>query len=466
MKLQKIAQAAAVAMIATACVGGGDDPQQVSPDPTVANVTVPSTLAPVPETIESTTTVAVATTEPEPQSLAFSSTREVGRLFRIDTLQATFTGPGSEEALGQIEPGALVQTTSARESDGALWARVRSTSEAQTDLGWVPADALVPTTDFVSVSNPTRSTELRVARRTRDSIAIVQTPGSNEQVGTLQPSEVAMHGGEVATAFTGEIYLDVIDSVSKARIGWVKASHFGSIQSSLIQNGQHEALRTRPSSSTTYGAPLENVSITTVGCNATQLSFTNPSSSLGLAVVVGTATPQGSETRGVERWGAQGGGAIFIEPGDNATVTVITRQSSTWHFAQLDEDLRAKAARNADGTLTESPASATDVQQVQLGAGSCAPSEPEPDAVDSDSYINDLTPEEREEALAFEAEQQALLEAALEEETATVDSTTSVPETTVAPDTNTTAPDTTTTAPTTTTAAPTTTTTAAPSDNS
>jgi len=180
-----------------------------------------------------------------------------------------------------------------------------------------------------------------------------------------------MHGGSEALAADGERYVDVIDPVSQTRIGWVNATKFGQIGSIKAHNQDWETVRTRRDNSITYGAPLGNISTLLVGCNATTLTFSNPSASVGLAVVLGEATPTGRAVGSREIWSAPGGGTLYVAPGDTAAITVTTGVDRTWHFAELDADLQARARRDTSGVLV-APAEALDVRTIDVAQGSCS----------------------------------------------------------------------------------------------
>lgn len=387
MKFKRSAQAVALALLVAAC--SGDEPQQASPTTTaVAEVEVTTTVPPTTQAVAAPTT-AVATTAPAPNSLAFASARDVGRLFEVAGAEATFANAGGGDAQGQIAPGTLVQATSAKNRDGALWVRVRETTGDLNNLGWLRADRLSPTSLFSVVDDPAQSGELRVARRSNDPISVVRTPGGTDEVLALQSQQVAMHGGSQALAADGETYLDVIDPASQTRIGWVRAASFSAIRSNLAQTQDHEPLRTRADRTVTYGAPLQSVSITQVGCNASRVTFTNPSVALGLAVVLGQDVPTGRMVGSQERWSAPSGGVLYVGPGDTATLTLPSDTPRTWYFAGLDEQLRAEAPRAADGTLSgaaDGPVATTRSESIFIPGGACAYIEPTPDPSEADPF--------------------------------------------------------------------------------
>ncbi len=377
MKLQRIAQAAVVALLATACTGGEE--QTTPPTSLVVESTTqaPQTTAVVP-----TTTTTVATTQaPAPATLAFASARDIGRLFEVSGTQTVYTTSQGDEAAGQVAAGSLVQATSAKVRDGEFWVRVREAAAPNTDLGWVSSTKLSPTDRAVLTSDSTKSGELRQTRRSRTPFSVVQTPGGNDEVATLASGEVAMHGGNIALASSGDTYLDVVDPTSRAAIGWIKAQDFGEIRSNIAQNQNHEALSSRPKSTIEYGAPLQVVSTSTIGCNAAQLTFLNPSVSLGLAVVLGQGVPTGTVVRGAERWSAPNGGTLYIAPGDTAVLTLVTDTPTSWFFASLDADLRAEAPRASDGSLVVADGQevpATNAQSIDLAGGTCVYVPPPP----------------------------------------------------------------------------------------
>ena len=121
MKFERIAYTAIAALLVTACSGGDE---QAAPT-TVPVVDVATTAAPIVTTSTTaapatTTTAAPATTISEvPESLAFASTKDLGRLFEADGQQNLHLTPGGDID-GAAVDGTLVQATSARNSDGTL----------------------------------------------------------------------------------------------------------------------------------------------------------------------------------------------------------------------------------------------------------------------------------------------------------------------------------------------------------
>ena len=373
MKFQRIVQAALLATL-VACSGGDDASQDAAPTTTEAVVVptvAPTTAAPTSTTAAPATAAPTTTAAEAPESLAFSSARDVGRLFEVSGTQTTYASAERETPQGSIEDGTLVQATSVRSREGALVVQVRDPS-TQESYGWLVSDALVPTSRFATSEDPSQEGELRIARRSTDPLPIVDTPGGTTVVRTLRSQEIATHGGTVAVAASGDSYLDVIDPATRTRIGWIAARSFGTLTSAVFQNQDFEGLRTRADSSVSYGAPFQTVSVVQTGCNAAQVQFTNPSVSIGLAVVFGHDVPTGQTFSTREFWTAAGGGTFYVAPGDTAVLTLLTDSPRTWYFAGLDEELRAEANRAADGSLLGEPAAATDTQQVSLPGGSCA----------------------------------------------------------------------------------------------
>ena len=422
MKFERIAYTAIAALLVTACSGG--DEQAAST--TVPVVDVATTAAPIVTTSTTaapatTTTAAPATTIAEvPESLAFASTKDLGRLFEADGQQNLHLTPGGDID-GSAVDGTLVQATSARNSDGTLWVRVRAAGGEFETLGWVPADALRPTTRNVEISNNERSGEFRGAARTlpNDQLEIMSEPSGSNVVGVFSEREIGLHGGTLTLGADGSTWVDVIDIDSRARLGWVPSNYFVPVSSIQAQNDDGADVRRRIDDDMTYGAPL-NAGTTNVGCNAVQIRFASSSASTGTAIVFGEETPVGRQSGSSVVWSAARGSSVYIEPGESVTFTFPTEFARTWYFAALDAELQAESANSSFANQDEILAS--NVQSFAIERGSCiveqAVVEENGDVDGVDPYLYSLPGDERDEALETLQEEEAANAAAIAAEEA------------------------------------------------
>ena len=457
VKLHRAAIVAGATLIAAAC--SGEEPA-AAPDTTVAvvetTVAPTTTAAPTPTTVAPTTAPAADDT---PESLAFASSRDVGRLFEIDGATQLFDGPGGD-VTATLEDGRLVQAGVARTVDGVLLAGIVDPNDPTVPLGWVEADSLRPTNQFVTSTDPSRVNQLGAAVRAsgQDSIDVASQPGGTSVVATLEHRESALFTGNSAIAADGQNWLQVASTTTSATIGWIPAGNFVDFRGVSAVDSSFEDTDRRPASGIAYGAALPPVSVATTGCNAVQIELDNPSSTLGMAFVLGNEVPSAVVGASRESWS---GSTLFVEPGDSTTITLNNSAAATWYFAALNGDFEAEADRNSRGELQGEPGSralATNVEQVFVPVGSCAfvPPPPEPDSnidYDPDAFP-DIIEESVDETLEGElgdlegSDQEGLdgepIDPALDPATATTTTTTVAPVATIA----------TTAAPTTTTVAP------------
>ena len=133
MKLHRAAIVAGAALLAAAC--SGDEPA-AAPETTVAVVeSAESPTTAAPSATAAPTTVATIEND-APASLAFASTRDIGRLFEIDGVTQLFDGPGGD-VTATLEDGRLVQAGAARNVDGSLLVGIIDPTDPTAALGWV-----------------------------------------------------------------------------------------------------------------------------------------------------------------------------------------------------------------------------------------------------------------------------------------------------------------------------------------
>lgn len=417
---RRLAALAVVAATASACSG---DPAEPTPE-LGAEATTTTTLVD-----DSTTTTAIegtdrpttettdAPSDVAPETLAFSSSSDLGRLFEVSGSVQPADAAGSDELGETIFDGTLVQATNLRSRSGVIWVRINSTEDANDVLGWVTADDLRPTTQTVERFDENRTTEFRQVSRVveDDLLEVLTAPGDGSTVATLIETEVAMHGGNSVLLPSGETWVDVVDSSTLQRRGWVPAASFRTLGSIEAKAPDGVDVARRADRDESYGGGIGTGVVSAVGCNAQQITFTGSSSTLGSAVVFGNVPPVGtpldsSNTR--FRWSSSGGSTVYLEPGQTVTFTFPSQGTKNWYFTTLGTD--GEAAHVKVGGVAQLDASgratATEVQEFRVPAGSCAPSELlEPQL---DPYIYDLPEDEREEALAAFEEELAAFEAA------------------------------------------------------
>lgn len=412
---RRLAPLALVVAVSSACSGDGEQPRvdQAAPVTTISQNT--NTDTDTTALLESPTTSAgkalSGSIDDAPQSLAFSSSSDLGRLFELEGSAAPAESAGSDTRGALLSDGTVVQATNLRASNGEVWVRINTTDLDSEVLGWVVADSLRPTTQSVERFDQDNATEFRQVSRAvvGDLLDVYANPGGlGSKTGSLLETEVAMHGGNDVLIASGDRWVDVVDSRSQQRIGWVLAGSFTTLSTIEAKASDSTDVDRRANPSTPYGSDISSGDVTAIGCNAQQITFSAVSGSRGSAIVFGNAVPTGTPLRGSTsefRWSATGGSTVYVDASETVTFTFPSRGTRTWYFTTLREDGQpayattgGTAALNASGKAV-----ATDVQEFLVDAGSCAPSELLEPTIDP--YIYDLPEDERDEALAaFELE--------------------------------------------------------------
>jgi len=409
---RRLAPLALVVAVSSACSGSADQP---APDQAGAATTTTLKDDDLTTTTHASTTVEPAPTarsiHDAPESLAFSSSLDLGRLFEIDGATSPAESVGSDSLGDLLSDGTLVQATNLRAKNGEIWVRVNTTTLDSDPLGWVQAGSLRPTTLSVERFDPDNATEFRRVSRVvvDDRLDVYSSPSSTASTtGSMIETQVAMHGGNDVLSANGDSWVDVIDPDTKQVSGWVLAESFTTLTSIEAKSPDGTDVDRRADSSSTYGGGVSNGAVTAVGCNAQQITFTATSSMLGSAIVFGNAVPTGTPLRGSAtefRWAAAGGSTVYIDAGQSVTFTFPSKGTRTWYFTTLGQDGQAAhetsngaAALNASGRAV-----AANVQEFQIFAGTCA--QPEFTQPTIDPYVYELPEEERDAAIAeFEAE--------------------------------------------------------------
>lgn len=430
MNWKRLAAPAVVLLLGAAC-SGGDAEEGASSSTSAATgreLSTPTTTQVDEVTTPSTTDSPNATM---PSQLAFASTGDIGKLFEVNasgfTVRVYSTPTVAAESIS-VNDGELVQATSAREVDEVLWVKVGSVAGDRTSLGWLTADDLRPTSESMRDDDPTLLGQFRRVASTvpDDQLGVYSTPGGlGPLVGTLNESEIALHGGGNALAPSGVSWVDVIEPSTRERIGWVEARHFSTLRSIEAKSGGGVDVDRRPDRDTTYGQALRTGSVSAIGCNATQISFTTGSAD-GTAIVFGTTVPTGRLLRGTDaryQWSASGGSTVYVDAGDTVTFTLPSGLDQTWFFAALDENLEAASEMTSAGQPVVDPNGrvvSTESQTFVVPAGSCAYVAPDEENPTIDPYLLDLPPAERDAALAA-------LEEAENQESEETETTTTIP---------------------------------------
>ena len=337
-------------LVLAGCSADAPDPEATA-GITAPDTAPPSTAARSFATPQSTTTDSVSTpsTEQEPASeppeiLAFSSSRDVGRLFEIEAPNGAVVL--AEEPEGAATPVALsdgdvVQAIDVRSRSGMLWVRVESVGVAALADGWVIADSLRETTEIAIVDDSESSGEfLQIVARSGD-VEVRSTAGdAGVVVDRRQPGEVVMHSGAVALTSTGDSMLEIVDPVSRVPVGWVGGSSVRTVRS-VVALDESGAQPQRPADPPDANeAPVLGTVAT--GCNAVQVTLTaQPGFGGGSHVLYGTGTPTGTRSPDgsmIEWSSGADEGELIIDPGTSVTVTVPSRLPQTWFFLATGRD--------------------------------------------------------------------------------------------------------------------------------
>ena len=244
-----------VALIAAACTGDGES--TATPDDGVGRsiggaeqtaTTTTTTTAPV----ETTTTTTVLA----PSTLAFSSSDDVGRLFAVSQDITAATSAGGQPDAAVVTAGTIVQASSFRDNDDAIWVRIESTAPDGPTLGWVPAAALDPTLESVFFQDDTFSRQFRQVSGSvpDDQLGVFASPGAGAPLFFLQEDAIAMHGGVTALSPSGDFWLDIVDPDSGDRTGWVEARFFSRVGGEIRDENGNDVDRS-PEDGVSYGQP-------------------------------------------------------------------------------------------------------------------------------------------------------------------------------------------------------------------
>ena len=390
----------AAALVVTACTGGDgaeQAAQQVIPDAdeqsnVARSVGTPSETT-TPPAEQSPEPAVDTTTAPQvPNSLAFASADDVGRLFSVNLDIITATNAGGEPDGTTVAEGTIIQASSLTTEDDVLWVRIESTAPGGGTIGWLPSNVLSPTTQAIEITDPAFAREFRQVASVveGDQLPILPNPGSGTPTGFLAESEIALHGGTSAIDPDGARWLDVLEPESGTRVGWVLARSLGTLGNGVIQNESGTRAASSPLDGVSYGQSVVG-GISATGCNAVQITLANPSASAGLGVVLGTTSPIGREL-GANRF-QWSGTSVFSEAGSDLTIT-IPNGGQTWFFASLNSEGQAEFSTfNEDGRAV-----ASNVQEIAVPGSACVREEP----VNLSNIYDPATPAELAAAAAID----------------------------------------------------------------
>ena len=377
MKLERIAYTAVAALLMAAC-SGGDEPTNaagVNAAQTTTTLLVEEPSNEGRDLVEQAATSTVpatpapTSTEAVPESLAFTSSRDLGRLFEIDGVTVGLTSPGQGDQASSLADGTLVRAAQVSSVSGELW--VRLIDEAQVAVGWVPAGDLRSTVRTLTSFEADHVGQYWSVRGAvpGDEVSIRSQPGSGSEVGELAELEIEMLGGNVTLTADGEKWIDIVDPQSGAAIGWVPSSQLLPLTQNQVRSLDNAEVPRRADAEISYGATLPLGQVVATGCNATQISFSNSNAARGLALLLGLDVPVGRQLSSGTSWSSRGGTVLFVDPGDTVILSFLTDSARTWYFTALDADGQAA---NDGQTNSVGDIVASNVQRFDLDRGSCA----------------------------------------------------------------------------------------------
>ncbi len=389
--------AALLALVcATAACSGGEAPEVAAPVATtiVQTTSVPSTAAPTTSEVVAETTVAPTEIEDPPPSLAFASSRDLGRLYTFDSSDGEVFASLDAAGVADIGPLPADQTVvalSAKSRDGELWVLVGRAEEADRAIGWVPARILVASTEIIEAFLVDNSGQFRRVVNVRSSSFLnVRANASvdSDAVGQLGPNATFMHGGYTATSGDGEEWVDIVDAATGERIGWVLERFAAEVSGVEAQTTDGVDAARRADRDTTYGGAIGSAGITALGCNAAQLTLSGSDSSVGTGVLFGTSADYNTE---LGRWSLSGGGDVWLSPGESLVLTLPRLVPNTWYLVAVDAAGAAVPQPSLDGGVASAPTSVGDLISFDVASDYCGtpPAAPDPEELDED-FILDL----------------------------------------------------------------------------
>lgn len=212
-----------LSLLGTACTG---DPEPTSASTTV--VTLPSrtlndTAAPATTDTTSAPTTTVAVIEDAPDSMAFTASRDLGRLFEIEGAVYSNVEPSADAELGvALTTGQIVRAARARLRAEGMWVEITAVAPGSESLGWVLDSTLTPSEGDVQLSDTIRKgIELETAGAPVEWLTIHDSPAGETELGTLGVGEQLVDTGGWALLENGDVWLEVADASTGQVKGWV-----------------------------------------------------------------------------------------------------------------------------------------------------------------------------------------------------------------------------------------------------
>jgi hypothetical protein len=216
----------ALTLLGTGCTG---DPEPIAASTTVSSLpgrSLNDTAAPVTaETVAAPTTTTVVV-EDAPDSMAFTASRDLGRLFEIKEAAYSYVEPSANAESGvALTTGQTVRAARARLRTEGMWVEITAVAPGSESLGWVLDNTLTPSDGDVQLSNTVRKgTELETVAAPVEWLTILDSPAGDAEVGTLGVGEQLVDTGGWALLENGDVWLEVADASTGQVKGWVRSN--------------------------------------------------------------------------------------------------------------------------------------------------------------------------------------------------------------------------------------------------
>ncbi len=370
----RVAATAIAAVVIVACSGEVGPPQTadskliVTPTSIVETTTTSTTTTAAPTTTVPTTTTLTAPVEAEsttgddaPDVLAFR-TDNLGALYEVDTsgqLLAVAEGAGAGASGETVADGEMVRVLNRTEVLEDVWVQI-GRPLGGSPIGWVLAEDLIETDQWVDVVDTSKAGQLVELRNTR----ILRAEPRPTADATVEAGAglLAVHSGETALHGTGVTWARIMASEDGSFLGWIEEGELLVINDIVVWSSTGQPVRTSADPSIDYGVQMSGPTVVQSSCSFLRVRIDAGSTAAGTHVLFGPQPPVGTlliddepssdvaapaEGEQIEPTGgdpielratwnaASGGGAVFISPGESVTFTLPASLSSTWHFVAL-----------------------------------------------------------------------------------------------------------------------------------